>query len=109
MRKRYIYSTFHFRPHILYSYSLLQIVIIPRVAIFGYSYVSRLSRYCGGDLKVPSEVKVFGKGGMKAESGPSDMLSQVFDFRPDLVVLNLGGNDIRPASSPKTIFNCLFT
>ena len=57
---------------------------------------------------MPSEVKVFGKGGMKAESVPSDMLSQVFDFRPDLVVLNLGGNDIRPASSPKTIFNCLF-
>ena len=48
---------------------------------------------------MPSEVKVFGKGGMKAESVPSDMLSQVFDFRPDLVVLNLGGNDI---------FNCLF-
>ena len=51
---------------------------------------------------MPSEVKVFGKGGMKAESVPSDMLSQV------LVVLNLGGNDIRPASSPKTKFNCLF-
>ena len=81
---------------------------MPRVAIFGDSYVSRLSRYCGGDLKVPSEVNFFGKGGMKAASVPSDMLSQVFDFRPDLVVLNLGGNDIRPVSSPKTIFNRLF-
>ena len=43
---------------------------------------------------MPSEVKVFGKGGMKAESVPSDMLLQVFYFRSDLVVLNLGGNDI---------------
>ena len=46
---------------------------------------------------------------MKAESVPSDMLSQVFDFRPDLVVLNLGGMTLGQRLLPKQNSTVYFT
>ncbi|XP_069121492.1 uncharacterized protein [Argopecten irradians] len=80
-----------------------------KLAVFGSSYVTRLERYCHGDLKVPGTVRFFGKGGMRLDSIPSHLLQDLIEYRPDVVVVQLGGNDISATSSPNEIFQRLQT
>lgn len=74
-----------------------------RPALLGDSYISRLERFCDGDLKVPGHVKFFGKSGMRTDSMPSDFLNGLLAFKADVVFLSVGGNDIQYNSTPKEI------
>lgn len=74
-----------------------------RIAIFGSSYIRRLDSWCNGDFKVPATVRCFGKGGMKASSVPEDILNDVFNFQPDIVFIQLGGNDISKSKTPSDL------
>ena len=78
-----------------------------RIAIFGSSYVVRFEKYCDGDIKVPGHVEFFGHGGMCTTSIPGELFESLIDFRPELVILWLGGNDISHDSSPRMIYERL--
>ncbi|XP_033730279.1 uncharacterized protein LOC117319617 [Pecten maximus] len=80
-----------------------------KFAVFGSSYVTRLERYCHGDLKVPGTVRFFGKGGMRSDSIPRQLLRDLIEYNPDVVLIQLGGNDISATSSPNDIFQRLLT
>ena len=54
-------------------------------------------------FQIPGVVGFFGKGGMTAEFYNKDKYNAMKDFRPDVVFLNLGGNDIRSDSKPSDI------
>ena len=73
-----------------------------RIALLGDSYISRLERFCDGNLKIPGHVKFFGKGGMRT---PSDFLDGLLAFQADVVFLSLGGNHIQYNSTPKEIIS----
>lgn len=74
-----------------------------KIALFGDSYISRLKRFCYSDLKIPGDVRFFGKGGMKFDNIPSELYSKLLSFSPDVVFLSLGGNSIKYNSVPKDI------
>lgn len=82
-----------------------------KIGIFGSSYVTRLNSWCRGYFKVPAIVRFFGKGGMRADRIPSVIFSELLSFRPDVVFLQLGGNDISDNCVPneilKNITNCV--
>ena len=82
-------------------------VAMARIAIFGSSYVVRFEKYCGGDMKVPGHVEFFGHDRMCTTSIPGQLFESLIDFRPELVILWLGGNDISHDSSPRMIYERL--
>ncbi|XP_052802114.1 uncharacterized protein LOC128232530 [Mya arenaria] len=65
--------------------------------------IVRLQKFCDEDLKVPSIVRFFGKGGMTAEWLDLKLLHALRAFQPHLVVLILSGNDVLAISSPRRI------
>ena len=73
-----------------------------RIALFGDSYISHLERFCCGDLKVPGDVRFYGFGGMSFENY-SDTLLDLKLFKPDAVLINLGGNSIKETSEPSKL------
>lgn len=74
-----------------------------KVALVGSSYVSRLEKFCEGDLKIPGEVKFFGVSGMRADNIPQNKINEILIFKPDIVIILVGGNDICDNSSPNDI------
>ena len=73
-----------------------------KIALLGDSYVTRLEKFCLGDLKVPGDVRFFGVGGMKLENY-AQALESVKLFHPDAVFINLGGNSISPKTEPSQL------
>ena len=84
------------------------------IAIFGDSYVEHLRRYCENDLRVPGKTYWFGKGGMtanfKKKNGEKDVVAEdlyqrMLELRPDVAFINVSGNDITTATTPKQIYD----
>lgn len=77
---------------------------MPAFALFGSSYISRLERFCNGDLQVPMSCHFFGAGGMKVTSISVPKYTQLLQLNPDYVFIQLGGNDISSTTIPREIF-----
>ena len=82
------------------------------IALYGDSYVERLQKYCHEDLRVPSDVYWFGKGGLRSDfikrNGEVDisakaMFRKLKELKPDAVFLNVGGNDLTTSSEPRQV------
>ena len=73
-----------------------------KIALFGDSYISRLERFCGGNLKIPGEVRFYGIGGLNLDNY-SNTLDKLILFRPDAVFISLGGNSINSKTKPKQL------
>ena len=73
-----------------------------KIALLGDSYVTRLEKFCLGDLKVPGDVRFFGVGGMKLENY-AQALEGVKLFHPDAVFINLGGKSFSPKTEPRQL------
>ena len=59
-----------------------------KVAIVGHSQVPR-------EISIPNvETRVFRKPGARIQHFHSELLPEVLDFSPDIIVIFLGGNDI---------------
>jgi lysophospholipase L1-like esterase len=80
---------------------------MPGYAVLGSSYVRRLGDYVHHDMELSSSCRFFGVGGMRTDSVPLSLLKQIFAFKPDVVAVHLGGNDISVDSSPVAIFERL--
>ncbi|XP_061178494.1 uncharacterized protein LOC133187150 [Saccostrea echinata] len=76
-----------------------------RVALFGSSYVKRASNFT--DFVMPFEVGWFGVGGMTASQPCPNLISKMLRYRPDIIVVCLGGNDISSGAEPSTVIGCL--
>ena len=72
-----------------------------RFAVFGDSYVKREWAFC--KHRLPYNVRFFGRGGMELLRIPSEDWKRLMDYKPDVVLLHLGGNDIYEA--PKTKYS----
>ena len=69
------------------------------ISVFGDSYVSRLEKYCEGNLRVPGIIHFFGKGGLRAcKLNNVPQYFNLLRLKSDVVVVHLGGNDISPTS-----------
>ena len=78
-------------------------------ALFGDSYIKRLRHYCNSDLRVPSRVYFYGKGGLRADRMQTDPTAKGLWRRclrreADVYFVNIGGNDITTTSEPEEIF-----
>lgn len=78
-----------------------------RLAIFGDSYVSRLERYCNGNLTNSGICRFFGKAGMSTTKKFRETFEQMLRFQPDVVFINLDGNDLSASSSVEAVVNRL--
>ena len=85
---------------------------MPTVAIYGNSYVSRLQDFCGGDLRVPASIYWFGKGGLRTDflnkkgivdKHAKSMYEQMKSLQPDVVIINVGGNNLSTTTTPREI------
>lgn len=56
-------------------------------------------------LQIPGIVRFFGRGGMTIDSYDETLFQQMLRFRPDVILINLAGNDIDSRSVPKDIAN----
>ena len=84
------------------------------IAFYGDSYVTRLQDYCQEDLRVPGQVLWFGKGGLRTDyikrDGTVDVNAKskfqiLKELKPDVVFINVGGNDLTTTSSPRQVFD----
>ena len=64
-----------------------------KLAIFGDSYVTHLERFIGDRSEV-SNCRFFGVSGMSKRRKIQDKFDELKHYRPDVVFMNLGGNDI---------------
>lgn len=76
-----------------------------RITLFGDSYITRLERYCKGQLRIPGDVQFLGKGGLKTSRMDNSLFRKVLTSESDAVFLNIGSNDINPDSPPRDIYN----
>ena len=56
-----------------------------KTALFGDSYIKRLSRFCDNFLGVPGESRFYGVGGMRVDNLNQEVLKSCVDFQPDVV------------------------
>ena len=84
------------------------------IAFYGDSYVTRLQDYCQEDLRVPGQVLWFGKGGLRTDyikrDGTVDVNAKskfqiLKELKPDVVFINVGGNNLTTTSSPRQVFD----
>lgn len=84
------------------------------IAIYGDSYVKRLREFCNGELRVPGSIYWYDKGGLRADfrnrDGQPDAYAisrynQMVDLHPDIVFLNVSGNDITTKTDPREIID----
>lgn len=84
------------------------------IALYGDSYVSRLKNLCGGDLRVPATVCWYDKSGVRSDfidrHGKFDDKAKANYERlkklgPDVVFINVGGNDLTTTSNPREIYD----
>ena len=66
-----------------------------RFAVFGDSFVSRLEK----SMSRTTAYRFFGKSGMSTRRKIDEKLCQLLEFQPDVVFMNVGGNDIRSTTS----------
>jgi lysophospholipase L1-like esterase len=52
---------------------------------------------------MPATVRFFGVGGMTAQFYSDEVMRELEEFKPQVVVLTIGGNDIRHDTKPKDI------
>ena len=64
-----------------------------KFAIFGDSYVTHLETFTGGRSEV-SNCRFFGVSGMSTRRKFQNKFDEMKHYRPDVVFMNLGGNDI---------------
>lgn len=64
-----------------------------KFSIFGDSYVTHLQTFTAGRVDVP-RCRFFGKSGMSTQRKFKDCFDDLQKYRPDVVFINLGGNDI---------------
>ena len=78
------------------------------IIVFGDSYVSRLEKYCDGNLRVPGTINFLGKGGLRAcKLSNVPQYIDLLRSKSDVVFVHLGGNDISPTSNPHEIFDAI--
>lgn len=77
--------------------------------LFGDSYIERLRRYCDGNLTVHGRTEFFAMGGLRTDRMDQGLLERLLEAHVDVVVINVGGNDIRLSSSPTEIFRRICT
>ncbi|XP_052252656.1 schlafen family member 13-like isoform X2 [Dreissena polymorpha] len=73
-----------------------------KIAFYGDNYVTRMSR-CGGIPDVPGCYRFFGQEGMSVIRPNQELLEQMLQWGPDVVILCLGGDDITPTCRPRKI------
>lgn len=61
---------------------------------FVSSYVKRLDKWYCIDFKIPGIVRCYGRGGMKASRVPENLLNSLLEWKPDIVFIQVGSNDI---------------
>lgn len=71
--------------------------------LFGNSYVKRLREFCSGRLHVPGDVYWYGRGGLRTDRMDYRLYDRMLRKRPQIAVINIGGNDITPTSAPRDI------
>ena len=64
-----------------------------KFAIFGDSYLTNLEKFTGGRSEV-SNCLFFGVSGMSTRRKFQDKFDEMKHYRPDVLFMNLGGNDI---------------
>ena len=69
------------------------ILNMTKFATFGDSYVTHLEKFTGGRSDV-SNCRFFGVSGMSTRRKFQDKFDEMKHHRPDVVFMNLGGNDI---------------
>lgn len=75
-----------------------------KFGVFGDSYVERMRRDCGGTVMVHGMTRFFGKGGLRTDRMDENLLARVINAHVNVLVVNIGGNDITPTASPSDIF-----
>ena len=70
-----------------------RISTMTKLAIFGNSYVTHLEDYTAGRMNVERS-RFFGVSGMSTTRKFKFMFKELKKYRPDVVFMNLGGNDI---------------
>lgn len=63
-----------------------------------------MNKYCDGSLMVHGKTKFFGRGGLRNDRMNQGLLKRLLETEPDVVVINVGGNDITPSPSPTEFF-----
>lgn len=71
-----------------------------KFGLLGSSYIARLQNHFDGSLKVPGEVRFWGKGGLRTDNIPNDFWDEIQAFKPDCVFVHIGGNVVSTYSSP---------
>ena len=64
-----------------------------KFTIFGDSYVAHLGKFTGGRSEF-FNCRFFGVSGMSTRTKFQDKFNEMKHYRPDVVFMNLGGNDI---------------
>lgn len=84
------------------------------IALYGDSYVYRLKNYCNTDLRVPANVSWFDKSGLRSDfinrngeidSEATTNFAKLKEEKPDVVFINVGGNDLTTKSNPREIYD----
>ena len=85
------------------------------IALYGDSYVKRLSEFCNNDLRVPGTVYWYDKSGLRADLKKRDgqredtdaraMYNSMLEFRRDVAFINVSGNDIMSQTTSREIFD----
>jgi len=80
-----------------------------RVVLFGDSFIARAGKFCGEDLDFGPECQTLwlGKGGMRADAVPTELLERGLAFRPNYVFLHLGGDDIAFSTNASDVAGCI--
>ena len=84
------------------------------IALYGDSYITRLKNFCKSDLRVPANLCWFDKSGVRSDfidrKGQIDATAKAnYDrlksLRPDVVFINVGGNDLTTTSNPREVYD----
>ena len=78
-----------------------------KFAIFGDSYVAWLERFTAGKMAMSGLCRFFCRSGMSTTRKYTDKHRDLLNYRPDVVFLVLGGNDIRWDSNVDDIVKIL--
>ena len=78
-----------------------------RFSLFGDSYIKRLQKFCGGDLRVPGSTRYVRKGGLGCDTLTKKLRDRMIATAAtsDYVFLSIGGNDISCTSNPDHIYD----
>lgn len=81
--------------------------------MYGDSYILRLKEFCKKDLRVPADVLWHEKSGLRSDfinrQGKIDdsavkNYESLKELQPDVVFMNVGGNDLTTTSDPNNVY-----